>query len=271
MKEIESSNRLYEDAGALYMTITVVTGLDTSLAENSQITFILNKERLITNRYVDPLPFRRFIAYAEKHPAVCTSPSSLLAGLIEAIINRMADVLERVGGDLDQLSSEVFAPANGRRSARRASSDSRAFLARVGQNGDLNSKTRESLVSLGRLLAFAQQSPLVPMQNDVRARFRTLSRDVLALTDHASYLGNKATFLLEATLGLINVEQNNIIKIFSIVSVMLMPPTLVASIYGMNFNFMPELHWPFGYPFALLLMVISGVIPYVFFKRRGWL
>jgi magnesium transporter len=262
MKEIEASNRLYEENGVLYLTITIVTRLDSDLPESSQITFILAKERLITNRYSDPLPFQRFIAYAERHPGVCSSAAALLAGLIEAIVNRMADVLERVGADLDQLSSEVFSPPRSRR---------RSILSRVGQNGDLTSKARESLVSLNRLLTFVQQSAAVSLANDVRARFRTLGRDVLALSDHASFLGNKATFLLEATLGMLNIEQNNIIKIFSVAAVVFLPPTLIASIYGMNFHVMPELDWLLGYPFAIGLMVVSAILPYLYFKRRGWL
>lgn len=271
MKEIEASNRLYEDNGTLYMTITIVTKLDTDLPVNSQITFILAGQRLITNRYVDPQPFQRFIAYAEKHPGTCTSAGALLAGLIEAIVNRMADVLERVGTDLDQLSDEVFSPPKRRRSASSRTRDSRAVLARVGQNGDLTSKARESLVTLGRLLAFVQQSSAIPPQSDVRARFRTLNRDVMALSDHATFLSGKATFLLEAVLGMLNIEQNNVIKIFSVAAVVLLPPTLIASIYGMNFRFMPEFEWAYGYPFAIALMVVSAILPYLYFKRRGWL
>jgi magnesium transporter len=270
MKEIEASNRLYEDNGVLYMTITIVTKLDTDLPVNSQITFILAGNRLITNRYVDPLPFQRFIAYAEKHPSTCSTSSALLAGLIEAIVNRMADVLERIGTDLDQLSDEIFAQPRAR-SATRRTRDSRAILTRVGQNGDLTSKGRESLVSLGRLLAFVQQSPTALVQNDVRARFRTLNRDVQALSDHATFISGKTTFLLEATLGMLNIEQNNIIKIFSVAAVVFLPPTLIASVYGMNFEFMPELEWATGYPFAIGLMIVSAILPYLYFKRRGWL
>ena len=270
MKEIEASNRLYEDEGALYMTITIVTKLDTDLPVNSQITFMLVGNRLITNRYADPLPFQRFITYAEKHPAVCTSGAALLAGLIEAIVNRMADVLERVGTNLDQLSEEVFAE-NPARSAKRRSRDSRKVLTGVGQNGDLTSKGRESLVSLGRLLAFVQQADTTMVPNEVRPRFRTLTRDVAALSDHATFLGTKTSFLLEATLGMLNIEQNNIIKIFSILTAVFLPPTLIASLYGMNFHFMPELDWHFGYPFAIGLMIVSAILPYLYFKRRGWL
>jgi magnesium transporter len=268
MKEIETSNRLYEDNGALYMTSTVAAQLDTDRPVSMAVTFILAGQRLVTNRYLDTKPFQQFITYAEKHPAACSSPLMILAGLMEAFTERIADVLERVGSDLDNLSGSIFAHrGNGTPDSR----DLRQMIERIGFNGELNSKSRESLVSLGRLLMFVQQSALSGMTSEQRDRFHSISRDVTSLSDHASFLGTKSSFLLEATLGLINIEQNNIIKIFSIVAVMLMPPTLVASIYGMNFHFMPELKWPLGYPLAIVLMLVSGFIPYVFFKRRGWL
>ena len=266
MREIETSNRLYEDNGALYMTTTVAAQLDTDRPVATAVTFILTGSRLVTNRYLDTKPFQQFIAYAEKHPAACTSPLALLAGVVEAFTERIADVLERVGSDLDNLSGNIFAQrGNGTPDSR----DLRRMIERIGFNGELNSKSRESLVSLGRMLMFVQQS--APMTGEQRDRFHSISRDVTSLSDHASFLGTKASFLLEATLGLINIEQNNIIKIFSVVAVMLMPPTLVASIYGMNFHFMPELSWHLGYPWAILLMAISGLVPYLFFRRRGWL
>ena len=133
MREIESSNRLYEEDGAVYLTSTIVTKLDTDLPQNSQVTFILKDGRLITNRYTDPLPFRRFISYAERHAPTCNSGPAVLAGLVEAIINRVADVIERVSADLDAISAEVFTrPARRRRSGAR---DFRAVLERVGQSG----------------------------------------------------------------------------------------------------------------------------------------
>jgi magnesium transporter len=268
MKEIETSNRLYEDQGALYMTTTVAAQLDTDRPVSTAVTFILVGQRLVTNRYLDTKPFQQFIAYAEKHPAACLNPLTVLAGLVEAFTERIADVLERVGSDLDNLSGSIFARhGNGTPNSR----DLRSLIERIGFAGELNSKARESLVSLGRLLMFVQQSGDAAMKGELRDRFRSIARDVTSLSDHASFLGGKVQFMLEATLGMINIEQNDIIKIFSIVAVMLMPPTLVASVYGMNFHFMPELGWPFGYPFALLLMVFSGIFPYIYFRRRGWL
>lgn len=268
MREIETSNRLYEENGTLYMTATVVTKIDTDRPESAAVTFILSRNRLITNRYVDPLPFRRFVAYAERHPAAATTAPGILAGLLESIIERTADVLERVGVGLDDLSASVFAPEAKAPSQPR---NLRTVMERIGRDGDLTSKARESLVTLARQLTFIQQSTAVQIPNELRARYRSMSRDVLALADHASFIANKSSFMLQAALGLINIEQNNIIKIFSVAAVAFLPPTLVASIYGMNFHFMPELDWPYGYPIALLLMLLSAVLPYVYFRRRGWL
>ncbi len=180
MREIESSNRLYEEEGAVYLTSTIVTKLDTDLPQHSQITFILKNGCLITNRYTDPLPFRRYISYAERHAATCNSGPAVLAGLVEAIINRVADVVERVSADLDAISAEVFTRPSGRR--RGGARDFRAVLERVGQSGELIAKTRESLVSLGRALAFVQQAATANLTNEVRTRLRTLSRDVVALS-----------------------------------------------------------------------------------------
>jgi magnesium transporter len=266
MKEIETSNRLYEDNGALYMTTTVAAQLDTDRPVATAVTFIYTGSRLVTNRYLDTKPFQQFIAYAEKHPAACTSPLALLAGIMEAFTERIADVLERVGGDLDNLSGGIFAQrGNGTPDSR----DLRRMIERIGFNGELNSKSRESLVSLGRLLMFVQQS--APMTGEQRDRFHSISRDVSSLSDHASYLSNKITFVLDAMLGVVNLEQNNIIKLFSVMAVVLMPPTLIASVYGMNFKLMPELEWQHGYPMALIMMLFAAIGPYLFFKWKKWL
>jgi magnesium transporter len=268
MREIETSNRLYEENGTLYMTMTVAAKLDTERPESAAVTFILSQGTLVTNRYVDTKPFRNFSTYAERNGASCQNGPSVLAGLLEAFIQRIADVLERVGSDLDALSSAIFNRTPG---TAPASGDLRALIERIGFIGELNSKARESLVSLGRLLMFVQQAQVPDIADELRARFRSSNRDVTALSDYATFLSGKVSFLLEATLGLINIEQNNIIKIFSVAAVMFLPPTFIASVYGMNFHHMPELSWTFGYPFAVGVMVLSAVVPYLWFKRKGWL
>jgi magnesium transporter len=265
MREIEASNRFYEENGGLYMTATLVTKLDTDLPERTQVTFILTGNRLVTNRYTDPLPFRRFIAYAARHPALATSGSMVLAGLLEAIVNRIADVLEKVGGDIDALSSKIFF----RTYSASNPLDFRHVLERVGQSGDLTSKASESLVSLTRLLGFVQQSGNTLVTQDSRTRFRILSRDVLAMSDHSTFLSNKVQFLLDATLGMVSIDQNNVVKIFSVVTVFL--PSFVAGFFGMNFERLPLLHDSYGVSIGVVIMVASAVLPYLYFKHRRWL
>ena len=146
------------------------------------------------------------------------------------------------------------------------------ILKSIGSKGDLTSKVRESLVSIGRLLLFlANEAEGMRWPKDTRLQLVSMQRDVQSLSDHATYLTNKITFLLDAMLGVVTIEQNNIIKIFSIAAVALMPPTLVGTIYGMNFKNMPELEWTLGYPMALILMVISAVLPFFTFKWKKWL
>jgi magnesium transporter len=267
MNEIETSNRFYEEGGALHMTATLVTKLDTDQPERTQVTFILTGSKLVTNRYTDPLPFRRFISYASRHPAVATSGAVVLAGLLEAIINRIADVLEKVGADVDAISSKIFF----RNYDTSTPLDFGHVLERIGQSGDLVSKASESLVSLTRLLGFVQQSGTTQVTQDARARYRTLSRDVLAMTDHSNFLSNKVQFLLDATLGMVSIDQNNVVKIFSVVAVFMLPPSFIAGFFGMNFERMPWLHQPWGLWVTCGLMVMSALAPYWYFKRRRWL
>src|SRR5262245_16618715 len=268
MKEIEKSSRLYDEAGAIYMTATVGSQLDTAKPQSSAITFILANGRMITNRYVDPTPVRRFMQHVERSPAACTSATTLFAGLLQAFVERIADLLERVQTELDGVSLTIF-PRDGERTP--SSADLHALIRQIGADGDLVSKARESLVSFQRILMYLQQSTNVAMSQDQRNRFKSTLRDVQSLSDHATFLGSKIQFLLDAVLGLINLEQNNIIKIFSVAAVMFLPPTLVASIYGMNFHHMPELNEHWGYPLALLAMVASALVPYIYFRRKGWL
>ncbi len=268
MREIETSNRLYEDNGALYMTTTVLMKADTALPETTQVTFILTGSRLVTNRYAELLSFRHFTAFAENHPGVCSSASLLLTGLLEAIVNRVADVLERVGAEIDGTSLRVFP----RTATRSAAHDYQGELQNLGRSGDLISKARETLLSLTRLLGFLQQqSSDGRLSPEARASTHTVSRDVVALSDHATFLVGKTQFLLDATLGLVTIDQNNILKIFSVVTVLLLPPSVIGAFYGMNFEHIPWLHERWGVWAALGMMLASALGPYVYFKSKRWL
>lgn len=267
MQEIEVSSRLYQEGTALYMTATMLTRADTTNPESVPVTFVLTGHRLLTLRYAEPLPFRVYAAKVRRHQMPCATGEDVLAGLLDAIVDRVADILERVQTELDNMSREIFVREPGFGKVRFDD-----VLRRVGRSHSLNSQARESLVSLARLIGFlGRPADDNKLPKSVNRNFKTISRDVASLSDHASFLANNINFLLDATLGLINSEQNGIIKIFSVAAVVFLPPTLIASMYGMNFKFMPELDWMFGYPMALCLMVFSAVLPYYFFKRRGWL
>jgi magnesium transporter len=266
MREIEPSSRLYVDRGSRFLTAVLLNGVDAGRPALSAVTFILHGETLITVRYDDPKPFALFCARAQKPQAIVGKGEGVLIGLMDTIIDRIADILERVGDDLDAISVSVFA-AGADDHARSYKED----LRHLGRKADLVSKARESLVSLSRLLLFWSADGDSDRVKERRKEIRTMQRDVDSLALHADYLNSKAQLLLDAVVGMVSIEQNNIIKIFAVLSVVLMPPTLVASIYGMNFQSMPELGWPHGYPLALAAMLVTGALPYLYFKWKRWL
>lgn len=268
MEEIEVSARLYTEGAASFMTATLPAQADADVPEMAAVTFILTGQKLITIRYHQPRAFQTFPIRAGKTAVGATDGQGVLIALLETIIERLADILERTGRDVDGLSRTTFQNENKPKTPR----DFRRTLEEIGRKGDLTSNMVNSLVSLERLFAFLSQLMAQQKRNkDIRSRVDILTRDARSLVEHATFLSQKITLLLDATLGLVNIEQNAIIKIFSVAAVVFLPPTLIASIYGMNFQNMPELDWPLGYPFALGLMVISAIMPYLFFKRRGWL
>ncbi|PST26997.1 magnesium transporter [Mesorhizobium plurifarium] len=273
MQEIELSDRLYQEDGAEFMTMTATAKLDSDCPAKVPVTFILKGTTLVTVRHADAKPFQVYANRIRKpNGAACETGELVMFGLLEAMIDRTADALERAGNDVDAISREVFRKSNA--SATKKTRDLQSLIEQIGQKGDLLTVIRESLVSIGRLVAYhvaLEGSGPRKAAKESRQRIKLVQRDAASLGDHALFLSNKINFLLDATLGLINLEQNQIIKIFSVAAVVFLPPTLVASIYGMNFQVMPELTWRFGYPYALALMVASALLPFLYFKRRGWL
>jgi magnesium transporter len=272
LAEIEASSRLYQEDGATFMTATLIRRGDDGRAESQPVTFILKDRWLITVRYSEPRAFPFFVRRMQK-PGTCpANTDGILMGLLEAVVDRAADHLESVGLIIDKTSHEVFHAEGSKRPRGR---DFHELLRRIGEEGDFNSKLRESLVSLGRLGAFLtsvqDSSTGKRAPREVQAHLKTLQRDLSSLTDHSTFVSGKINFLLDAILGMSAIEQNAIIKIFSVVAVIFLPPTLVASIYGMNFRLMPELNWPYGYPLALGIMALSALVPLVYFRRKGWL
>jgi magnesium transporter len=273
MGKIEVSSRLYQEDGAEFMTLTAVIRIGVEEPETTPLTFVLKDNMLVTLRYGEPTAFVNYLARALKpNSGHCATGEQVMMGLIEALCDRLADVLEKAGHDIDGVSHAVFRRKPGK-SRLSNNHDLQAIIVRIGRHGDLLNKVRESLVSINRVLTYhsALESKGSAESKDARIRSKVLARDVSALTDQSTFLSGKVNFLLDATLGLINLQQNQIIKIFSVAAVVFLPPTLVASVYGMNFQHMPELSWGFGYLWALGLMVASAALPYYFFKRKGWL
>jgi magnesium transporter len=268
-QDIEPSELLYAEHGARYMTTRLLSRADGDDPVLSGVTFILKGRSLITVRYEEPRAFAIFAQRASRASGLGRTGEEVLGGLIETIMDRAADVLQMTSARIDGLSRSVFEskPDPGTRNA-----EYQETLRELGRLGDLISKQRESLVSIERTLLFltaSYRANRVPIE--LREQMRTTLRDLQSLEEHASFQTNKIQFLLDATLGLVNLEQNNIIKLFSVMAVVFMPPTLIASIYGMNFKTMPELDWGVGYPLALLLMVVAAVMPYFFFRWKRWL
>ena len=268
-QEIEASSRLYQEDGAYFMTATLLYQPEQGEPRTTPVTFILTGQRLITLRYAEPRAFSIYIARCNRSESELKSGAAVLIGLLETIIDRLADFIERIQAEVEGLSHSIFEIKGGVASRQRRFD---VLLRAIGREGEITSKARESAHSFGRLLTFLvhaanERKEVKPLQ----ARIRTAARDVVSLTDHATFLSGKIIFLLDATLGMINIQQADIIKIFSVAAVVFLPPTLIASIYGMNFRHLPELDWWFGYPLALALMVVAAVVPYLYFKRRGWL
>ncbi|SEN71798.1 magnesium transporter [Roseovarius tolerans] len=266
MEEIEISSRLYLEGVGAYMTAVLPAHADGDDPAMAPVSFVLTPEVLVTVRYHEPRAFVSFPPHAERTGAEMPDAESVLVALIEAIVDRLADILERAAREIDVISRRIFRPS------KEQSRDNPKTLEEIGRKGDLTSNIRDSLLTLERLASFLGQVTVQRKSTkELRDRVKTLSRDIRSLLDHAGFLSQKVTFLLDATLGMINIEQNAIIKIFSVAAVIFLPPTLIASIYGMNFEHMPELGWMLGYPFAIGLMIVSATLPYAFFKRRGWL
>jgi magnesium transporter len=245
---------------------------DAPLPQRASITFILTGRALITLRYVEPRPVAIYSQKLLRGQEGCSCGEEALVGLLESFIDRIADILEKVNQDLDQVSQTIF--AEGPTGQRGGGRDLQAVIRALGRNDDLVSTIRESLLSLTRVISFLTATLTAvgdKSAKDMKARLKSARNDIVSLNEHAAFESHTINFQLDATLGMINIEQNGIIKIFSIAAVVFLPPTMVASIYGMNFKDMPELNWTAGYPWALGLMLVSALVPLIYFKRKGWL
>jgi len=272
MEEIESSSRLYREDDALFLTANFLYGADSGEYGSTPISFVLAANALVTVRYATPRAFSSFAARLARQPqTLLARPDAVMLHLFEQVVDRLADILEQVGADMDRASKAVFRTARAQVKASVRDQELKTALIVLGQVGEVTTRASETLLGLTRILTFITAEKAAAVRKENQPLIKTLVRDVRSLVEHGQVLQAKATFLLDAVLGIINVEQTAIIKTFTVASVALMPPTLVASIYGMNFEHMPELAWKLGYPASLLLMLCTAILPLLYFKRKGWL
>lgn len=271
MAEIEPSSRLYERDGALYMTASLLYGVEEGRPAISPMGFVLSDDRLVTVRYASPKPVWFFSDHAKREPALVATGLGALCGLLDAIVDRLADELEKIGAEIEKISGHIFATNIDQR--RIPADRLTVLLTRIGSTQMLLAKIRETEASTSRLLSFLGSSARLRSRRnaDAREHVASLAEDTKSLSAHSDFLSNHLYFMLDAAVGLISIEQNAAMKLFSWVAIVFLPPTLIAGIYGMNFQFMPELHWHLGYFWALALMVISAVAPLWYLRQRGWI
>ncbi|MCK8786442.1 magnesium transporter CorA family protein [Roseomonas sp. NAR14] len=273
LSEIETSSRLAVRGDALYLSTPVASRAAGHTPVVTPVGLLLSPRHLVTIRFA---PLTAFDTYGAEVDSEDTDTERrdcsavLLAGLLDAIVDRLADLLEQIGAELDRLSTHAFA-ANEHHRPVRADAALRAALRSVGKEGERLSRLRDTLLGVGRIVPFVEEAAAKWLPATLHGRFRSLRQDIASLNDYDTQLANKVQFLLDATLGFISIEQNNTIRLLTVVSIVGIPPTLVASIYGMNFKVMPELDWAWGYPYGLAMIAVSAILPLLWFRLKGWL
>jgi magnesium transporter len=270
LSEIESSSRIFIETNALYLSMPLITPMADLSTTLMPVGFVVAKHALLTIRFAAAASFDAVAKAIENESQL--SPDDLFTRIVEAMVDRAADRLEQASGELDDVSHSAFhADRTARRALVKASEALRGVLRRIGQIGDRLSQIRDTLLGLNRITAFVIERPECDFSSSVQQRLKAVQADIVSLNSYEEHLANKVQFLLDATLGFISIEQNDIVKVLTVVSVVGVPPVLVAGVYGMNFKNMPEYNWALGYPYSLALMVLSAVVPILWFKWRKWM
>ncbi|OWQ88352.1 magnesium and cobalt transport protein CorA [Roseateles aquatilis] len=261
-EDLEESARFYEeDNGELHIRSDFLID-DMETPRNVRVAFILFNNVLFSVHNEDLPVFRLLRLRARRIPALIEDAKDVLLKLYDADAEYSADVLEGIYDNLEKVSARVL---------KKDVNDTEAgeVLSAIAREEDLNGRIRRNVMDTRRAVSFMMRSRMLNAEQFEESR--QILRDIDSLDSHTAFLFDKINFLMDATVGFININQNKIIKIFSVASVALLPPTLIASVYGMNFNAMPELQWRYGYPFALCLMIASVAAPFIYFRRKGWL
>jgi len=262
LTDIEASARFFvDDAGEVHLHSDFLLDTD-SESRNVAVAFILHNDILFSVRKEELPVFRLQRLRARTRPGYVTDGKDVLLDLYAADAEYSADALEDVYADFEAVSKRVLHP-------QVTDDEAAKILAEIARGEDLNGRIRRNVLDTRRALSFLMRGKLLSPEQQEESR--QILRDIDSLDSHTAFLFDKINFLMDATVGFININQNKIIKIFSVASVALLPPTLIASIYGMNFKHMPELDAEWGYPFAIALMVASVAAPFIYFRRKGWL
>jgi magnesium transporter len=270
IEEIESSSRAFLEGHALYLSTPVLEGTNCMNDKLSAAGFILSPERLVSLRFARVSAFDDVLKSHSNDRELSACDAFLK--ILETLVDHGADALEHASADLAQISHAAFHTdrSQGQKPAR-ASQALHAALRKLGRMAEGISRLRDTLLGIGRITAFVLEAKDEQRPAAAKPRLQAIQADINSLNDYQVHLSNKVQFLLDATLGFINIQQNDIVKALTIVSVVGVPPVLIAGIYGMNFKFMPELNWALGYPYALVLIVVSALLPIGWFKWRGWM
>ncbi|MGQ0446340.1 MAG: magnesium transporter CorA family protein [Beijerinckiaceae bacterium] len=272
LSEIETSSQLRSKNDWLYLSIPMIRRADGFMPALSPLGLVLSKDVLLTVRFKQMKAFDDVPEILSRCPALAGGPGAL-AAILEVIVDHAADVLEGAGSDLDCLSEEIFGTNHAtppRQKPREDGEHLRLLLRKVGRSGDLTSKIEDLLLGMARVVPYVAANAAPYLEAGMRARLKSLQRDIASLNDYETHLTDKIQFLLDATLGLTNIDQNNIFRILTIVSVIGIPPTFFASMWGMNFKYIHEYDWTYGYEFGLFIIAVSALIPIIWFKWRGW-
>jgi magnesium transporter len=262
MAELEASSRVYRENGATYATADIIIHGDAEIPGIEPVTFVMTDGPLVTIRYSDPRPFSMLTEKLEREPGLCVTGTDMFLNLMEAVVDRASDILSKNVARVEGIATHIFSGGK--------TVGFEKLINKLGRAQITNARIEQSLAGLARIFAFVGVDERVET-DEARGHLRSLSRDAESLIAHNQSVASSINFQLSAALGLINIEQSSIIKIFSVAAVAFLPPTLIASIYGMNFDHMPELAQPWGYPAAVVAMLVSAILPLAWFKKKGWL
>ena len=271
--EIESSSRLAVEGDTLTISLPATIKDASGYPASTPVGLVVSAARLATLRFAHLPSFESLAKQICAKGNLSEGGMGATVSILEIIIDHIADLLERIGADLDAISRSIFATgalSDSEHRPRHSNEKLRELLKTVGRNGDLISKVSESLLGLSRIAPFLVAKGGAMVTPDLKVRIETIGLDAKSLHEFQDHLANKTQFLLDTLLGLANIEQNNVFRVLTVVSVIGIPPTFFASMYGMNFKTMPEYDWSYGYAYGLTLIIASALIPAIYFKVKGW-